>query len=490
MVSNLLFLRLKIAPRSSWLLLLLFWGPFLLAQDTHYWTQQYGARSSLLGGAVIHGLDDNSAVYYNPANLAFIKQTTISLNTSIYKYEDFSVWDGAGDGVDLKSQRISLYQNMISGLITKNPEKRYRIGFNILTRNHVNFDFKKKNELFYEIIPNQAGQEYYIGNIEMNTTLSDTWGCIGGSYRISDHFSVGLTAIVSYRNQKHTLAFSGRALNAPDSAALAGGASIFIASNSYDFHMRSNIISGLLKAGFHGRIGPWRFGLNITSPSLTIWGEGRVEREESQNNLPGNVDRVRTDEQRNLWATYRYPFAVGTGVAYLYKTGLISLAAEYFMGIQQYEMIQADPSDPTFPIYLSSGVEKYLTVYNGAQQVLNFGIGWEQEITPKVKLHLGLRTDFSYVPLNQEPRLTVTSAPMDIYHIALGLSFRRKASKISFGVNYSYAQQRISQLVNLSDPVVDASQNLFLFGYTKSNAFITAHSATILVGYTYFFALK
>ena len=42
------------------------------AQDMHYWTQQYGARSSMLGGAVIHGLDDNSAVFYNPANLAYI----------------------------------------------------------------------------------------------------------------------------------------------------------------------------------------------------------------------------------------------------------------------------------------------------------------------------------------------------------------------------------------------------------------------------------
>ena len=95
----------------------------LQAQDTHYWTNQFGARASFLGGAVIAGCDDNSAVFYNPANLAFIKQSTVSLNTSVYKYEDIFIGNGGGTDVDLKSQRISLYQQMVSGLLSKNPQK-------------------------------------------------------------------------------------------------------------------------------------------------------------------------------------------------------------------------------------------------------------------------------------------------------------------------------------------------------------------------------
>ena len=43
----------------------------LTAQDYHYWSEQYGGDASLLGGAAIAGVGDNSAVYYNPAAMAF-----------------------------------------------------------------------------------------------------------------------------------------------------------------------------------------------------------------------------------------------------------------------------------------------------------------------------------------------------------------------------------------------------------------------------------
>ena len=34
-----------------------------LAQDSHYWTNQYGSRATLLGGAVIGGVLDLSVTY-------------------------------------------------------------------------------------------------------------------------------------------------------------------------------------------------------------------------------------------------------------------------------------------------------------------------------------------------------------------------------------------------------------------------------------------
>ena len=40
------------------------------AQDTHYWTQQYGTQGELLLGTVVGSLIDLSAMYYNPGALA------------------------------------------------------------------------------------------------------------------------------------------------------------------------------------------------------------------------------------------------------------------------------------------------------------------------------------------------------------------------------------------------------------------------------------
>jgi hypothetical protein len=475
----------------SLLFVLFYWNTALLGQDTHYWTQQFGARSALLGGAVIHGLESNSAVYYNPATLAFIRRNTISLNTSLYKYEDITVKNGGGTGVDLQSQRISLYQNMISGLLTKTPEKRYRIGFNILTRTQTNFDFNVQYEAIKEIIASQDGEEFYLGNIELRTNINETWGCLGGGYRLSDNFSLGLTAIIAYRNHRHQVGYAGKALNTPDSASVANGASIFMASNTVDFDFRTNIVSLLFKAGFHARFGRFRFGLNLTTPSVGLWGQARVQREELQTNLPGNRDQLKADEQRYLRSQYRYPVTVGFGAAYIYTQGMISIASEYFGPVYSYEMIEANASDPTFPSFLSNGVEQFLTVYQGADPVINFGLGWEQEITKKIKLHLGVRTDFTYArTANRVFGLTPVSAPIDIYHFSAGVSFRRRASRISIGFNYSYANRNILQFVNLSEPVIDAQQRLFLFGSRVNNAQITAHSITAMIGYTYYFALK
>lgn len=479
--------------KTKFALLILTLLPLLIvAQDTHYWTNQFGARGALLGGAAIAGLDDNSAVYYNPANLAFIKQSTISLNTSVYKYDDVFIGNGAGQDVDLKSQRVSLFQQLISGLLTKDPEMRWRLGFNILTRQHMNLDMNERHEGIYEIIPVQAGREHYVGNIELTNSINETWGCLGGSYKITENFSVGLTAIVSYRNQKYTFSYAARSYNG-DSASVSQGTPIQISTNSFYLDTRTNIIGALFKAGFHGRVGAWRFGLNMTSPSVTIWGESRVQREDSQTNLPGNIDQVRSEHQDQLRSEYRYPFSIGTGIEYIYKTGLVAIAAEFFSGVQQYKMIESDPNQPTFPAFLNQGKSDFLTLFGGADAVINGAIGWEQQVHERFKIHLGFRSDFSYARSKARVRegdLTTVSAPIDLWHFTAGFSWLRRASQMSIGVNYTYGHrdEGFSQLINFTSPVVQ--KPLFLVGQRDGSAYVNFHSITLLIGYTYYFALK
>ncbi len=481
----------------------------VLAQDTHYWSNQFGARASFLGGAVIAGTDDNSAVYYNPANLAFIKHNSIALNASVYKYDDVFIGNGAGTGQDLKSQKISLYQQMISGLLTKNPESPLRVGFNILARQNSNLDMSLRHEGPYDIIQDTlyTGGKYYIGNLDLQNALNETWVCLGAGYRIGDHFSVGLTAIATYRNQQHTFSYTGRSFNAS-----AFSPAVLVATNHSYVHTRTNIIGGLLKAGFHGRIGDWKFGLNVTSPSLTIWGESRGQREDNQSNRPdstaagGYTDRVRTEDQKQMPSKYKYPLSIGTGISYKYKTGVISLSAEYFMAIPEYTMI--DPSGGTSSTYsnqASNQAQDFLTVKEEAKQVLNWAIGWKQKLVEKLDLHLGFRTDFSYTgnrnplyrnngdetsPSNRpETNLKIIRSNINLWHFSGGIAWHRKQSLMSFGVDYAYGHRgRTKQLINFTDPLVEGKW--FLFGKPDDSAYLNYHSITLLIGYTYFFALK
>ena len=118
-------------------------------------------------------------------------------------------------------------------------------------------------------------------------------------------------------------------------------------------------------------------------------------------------------------------------------------------------------------------------------------IGWEHHINNKIIYHLGLRSDYSYArTADRVNGLTIATAPYDIYHLSTGVSLRRKASRISIGLNYSFAFRKIGQIINLTNPTVNGNQNLFLFGRTQANATINYHSITLLIGYTYYFALK
>ena len=48
----------------------------LVAQDAHYWTNQYGTQSWLLGGAVVGSTTDLSSTFYNPGSLALYPDTS------------------------------------------------------------------------------------------------------------------------------------------------------------------------------------------------------------------------------------------------------------------------------------------------------------------------------------------------------------------------------------------------------------------------------
>jgi hypothetical protein len=48
-----------------------------MSQDSNYNTNQYGSRSALMGGAVVGGVRDTSAGFYNPGALGFVDNASL-----------------------------------------------------------------------------------------------------------------------------------------------------------------------------------------------------------------------------------------------------------------------------------------------------------------------------------------------------------------------------------------------------------------------------
>ena len=55
------------------------------AQDSHYWSEQYGTRAALLGGAMIGSVRDLSSTYYNPGATALNLEARFLLSARAYR---------------------------------------------------------------------------------------------------------------------------------------------------------------------------------------------------------------------------------------------------------------------------------------------------------------------------------------------------------------------------------------------------------------------
>ena len=90
----------------------------LTAQDYHYWSEQYGGDASLLGGAAIAGVGDNSAVYYNPAAMAFQATTDkFSISANAYRLRYANTQHGLGQDLHFTAFNMMVNPQMIAGIL-------------------------------------------------------------------------------------------------------------------------------------------------------------------------------------------------------------------------------------------------------------------------------------------------------------------------------------------------------------------------------------
>mgnify|MGYP006296864469 FL=1 len=92
--------------KTSLLILLIVASFTLHAQEFNYSLNGVGSRSNMLAGAVTAGVRDNSAIFYNPAGLAFIENSSLSVSSNGYYLGMFNAQNAVGSGLDLKSTTI------------------------------------------------------------------------------------------------------------------------------------------------------------------------------------------------------------------------------------------------------------------------------------------------------------------------------------------------------------------------------------------------
>lgn len=447
------------------------------AQDDHYWSQQYGANSTLMGGAVIAGVRDNSAIFYNPGALGFIQHPSLSVDANVYKIDKVFIDDGVGNGVDLNSAQLWIYPQIISGLINIIKNDKWKFSYALLTRQYANILMNTRyTQADFSADKINPGDKF-MGAVDYNNSLNEQWGGLGSSYRINDHLSVGATVFISYRFQSYQFSNYLRYLLKTDTV------SELITLNN-DKTLKYKTFSGLLKFGLAWQSGKWKLGLNVTTPTLEFYGNGNIQKEESVVELDSSsgAGYMVMDRLSNIKAKYRSPLSIGTGAEFSGKTTRISLSCEYYFAIKSYHLFETDSDPFVYPASMDTGstherLRSFLHVQNAARAVFNVGIGFSQDLGTKFTLMLGARTDFSSFALPDEgDKYLHNSAGWDIYHFTGGVAYHQKRNSVSLGFTYSYSP---GTSVNNEDIILPVEPS--------TTARVYAQSFGIVIGYTYYF---
>ncbi len=112
------------------------------AQDTNYWTQQYGTRSNLLGGAVIGSATDMSATYYNPGAIALFEEASFLLSAKVYEYSTLKVEGGANESRALTTSSITPTPDLLAGSLNFHWLGKHKLSYSLLTRQQLETDLR------------------------------------------------------------------------------------------------------------------------------------------------------------------------------------------------------------------------------------------------------------------------------------------------------------------------------------------------------------
>ncbi len=399
------------------------------AQDAQYWTNDYGNRARLLGGAMVGSASDLSAVYYNPGRLALLKEPEAFLTGYVFNYDYLKVTDPDVNGEGITSSRVDAAAALVAGELRLGFLGDSHLAYSFLNRSL--FDVRLRDDVILEgsDLEGVPNLDLLAGNVGYETRLSEYWAGLTWAKPLGGGLGFGISSYVAVR--------SHRGSGSTELQALSDMAEATVVTLTRGYNYDSWRI--LWKIGLGWEKDRWGLGLTLTTPGLKLWGSGEEAVNQtlvSQAALPdGSLpNRIAVDFQQDLPSEYNSPVSVAVGAAYsVSEATRVHTAAEWFASNDR-TILTAAPFEPQ-----TGGVPIDPSVRLSMKSLVNAGIGVEHVFSKSITSYASFRTDFSGA---REPRPTETTfAIWDLYHLGAGVQATVNRSDFTLGLMYSWGSK-------------------------------------------------
>jgi len=413
------------------------------AQDTHYWHNQYGPKSMLLGGAVIGSVHDMSATYYNPGALGYIKKPELLLSANVFRASTLTMRNGAGEGLDLETSKVDPLPNMLAGAFRWKWLGENKLAYSFITRYRFDAELRGGRVTRSDILPWSPGEEDFAGGLKTNMKINEVWAGLTFARAATGKIGWGITQYLSVRGLGSDQELFAQARTDSGQMALV----YEIDNYSGDFY------SLLWKAGLGFNFHPITAGITITTPNLQLSGSGRAAVNSTYIGIDVDDDGTRDDVfeaniQEDVTANYQSPLSIGAGAAYHGDKFAIHASAEWFDAVESYDVLELNGFVSQW-----TGETVDLSLQHRVKSVVNYAAGLEIK-RERFDGFVSFSTDFS----SYDPESDVAVTPFDIYHATGGTNIKMSRSSIMLGLSLAWGSDQINQPIDLNpdpDSVVD-----------------------------------
>ncbi len=413
----------------------------LFADMSNYQNYIVGDRAAGMGGAVVAGSKDIDSAYYNPAGLARVDGSRISLSVSLYGIYRVSVLDALGTG---KSYRARAFESIPSafGSVLKLSDN-FAVAFSVFTPDQTDYNEQKTFEMYPTRTPGLFQSDYF------SYTIDDDQMWLGPSFGIglSDRLSLGAGIYGVYESsllkQSWNYLFTK------------GDEVVRVSSRVYNIDYYNYSLLALV--GLNYRLTDEIIaGIRVQTPTVNLGGSGEFLYGVSL----GDPDLDELVHADHMNTANSLPAAFSFGVAYK-KPNNFTLEADltYHLPTSYNALKGADHW---------SGEQVELQVRR--EPVVNLNLGGEYYVHENYPVRAGFFTNFASSPDPSVDNITNLNQ-VDMYGITASIGNESEHTTLNLGFNYTWGSGKTTGVGDdFETVVVDINEShIFVF---MSSAYI------------------